>query len=111
VLLDHREAFEVTLDAGGEIVVSVALDDSELLLSAPSGPHLAGVRSDRRRQAGPLGPHHEQNGSHEENDRKDPHARIVVAPRARFARLGLIPCADVPISTSCPRMCSCRFCS
>ena len=74
MLLDHRQALEVTLDARREVVVSVALDDRELLLPTPSGTHLPGVGSGHRREAGPLGSDHEQNGSHEENDRKDPHA-------------------------------------
>ena len=93
MLLDHRQALEVTLDARREVIVSLALDDRELLLPAPPGTHLPRVGSGHRRETGPLGPDHEQNGGHEENDRKDPHARIVVAPRARFARSGLIPCA------------------
>ena len=74
MLLDHRQALEVTLDARSEVIVSVTLDDRELLLPAPPGTDLPGVGPDHRRQAGPLGPDHEQNGSHEENDRKDPHA-------------------------------------
>ena len=74
MLLDHRKTLEVALDARREVIVSVALDDRELLLPAPPGTHLPGVRSDRSREAGPLGPDHQQNGGHEEHDRKDPHA-------------------------------------
>jgi hypothetical protein len=74
VLLDHGKALEVALDAGREVIVSVALDDRELFLPAPAGTHLPGIRSDRRHKTGPLGPNHDQNRSHEKHDRNDPHA-------------------------------------
>ena len=74
MLLDHRQALEVALDARREVIVSIPLDDRKLFLPAPPGTHLPGVRSDRSREAGPLGPDHQQNGGHEEHDRKDPHA-------------------------------------
>jgi hypothetical protein len=77
VLFDDRQVREVALDARGEIVLGVALDDGERGSAPATRAARAALDAEFGRQPGPFGDDDQEDGAGEQQEREDAHEAIL----------------------------------